>query len=96
VQALALAGGDGARVRHAIRHGADWLSGSQAANGGWQSAPDLETPEVDGEAMLALYLAQLGVGPDSLAPVTATSAALTVSVAAVGGDRPPLAAPAEN
>jgi hypothetical protein len=101
VQALALAGGDGARASRTIRRGANWLSGSQAANGGWQSAPDTETPEVDGEAMLALYLAQLGVRPDSLAPeaaaaVIGTSAALTVSVAAVGGDRPPLAAPAEN
>jgi hypothetical protein len=102
VQALALAAGNGARVRHAVRRGAEWLGSSQQANGGWQSAPDLETPEVDGEAMLALYLAQLVAGPDSLAPegaagaVTVTTSPLTVSVAAVGGNLPPLAAPAQN
>jgi hypothetical protein len=100
LQALALSSSHDFQARHAARRGAHWLSDNQAANGGWQSAPDVEYPEVDAEAALGLYLVQLATASQELEPsadsalaITATSAALSFGEPSPGG-LPPLASPA--
>jgi hypothetical protein len=84
IEALSLAATDRRANRQALR-GAQWLLTKQAANGGWEYAPGLESSLVDAEAMLALYLVHLSAPEDALTPGAAsdigqTSAPLTRKV----------------
>ncbi len=83
VQALALTASDTRRGRTEALRGAQWIAGKQAANGGWEYTPGSESPLVDGEAMLALYLSQLFSPEDALTPPAASDIGQTAQPLAV-------------
>jgi hypothetical protein len=96
--ALALASGSGLSGWTAALRGAGWLLRQQAADGGWKLPSGLENPQVDADAMLAIYLVASGWTSDDTGlraetndAVVATTASLS---AAIGNDvTPPVAAP---
>lgn len=59
VQNLALTFPDRIEAVEAIQNGAAWFAGLQGSWGGWEYAPGVENPMIDGEATLALLLARL-------------------------------------
>ncbi|HWA72313.1 MAG TPA: hypothetical protein VG937_08270 [Polyangiaceae bacterium] len=95
VQALALSSGNHRSVRRSQQRAAHWLISQQAANGGWLYAADQESPFLDAEIGLALYLAETAVGSregldaegaaSTAQPLSAPSSAATAA--------PPLAEP---
>jgi hypothetical protein len=96
--ALALAAGSGLRGWAAALRGVRWLLRQQAADGGWKLPSGVENPQVDADAMLAIYLVASGWKSDDLSlraesneQVVSTTAAL--STALENDTAPPVAAP---
>jgi hypothetical protein len=95
VQALALVGG-GNRARRAASRGASWLISQQAASGGFAYTTAVESALLDGEALLAIYLASRPGNGDDLAPdnaVGVTASALKLANKASLDGPPALSAP---
>jgi hypothetical protein len=98
--ALALAAGSGLRGWSAALRGAGWLLRQQAADGGWKLPNGVENPQVDSDAMLAIYLVASGCSGDELGLRTASTDTVVATRAALVADAemdpPPTAAPNEH
>lgn len=95
VQALALSSDGSRRGRRAEQRATDWLISQQGDNGGWLYAADQESPFLDAEIGLALFLAETAVGrSEGLAAEDAASSRRPLSAQPAALEAgPPLAAP---
>jgi hypothetical protein len=91
VQALALTQGARPSARRAEQRASNWLLSQQAANGGYLYSAAEESPSLDAEVGLALFLAGTSAGVrDGL---SAEGVATATQALGVDGDSPPLAQP---
>ncbi|HEY2735211.1 MAG TPA: hypothetical protein VGI70_14540, partial [Polyangiales bacterium] len=93
--ALMLAADSDLQSWAAAARGALWLIDHQTTSGGWVRADGIETPQVDADAMLAIYLVASGPGSDQLGLHADATEALALSSAAraASAGPPPSAAP---
>lgn len=82
MQALSLAVGGRVSVRRATHRAANWLISEQGPGGGWLYTADQESPFLDAEIGLALFLAETSVGAhDGLTADGAVSTARPLTAA---------------
>ena len=85
VAALALTSASDRQGRAEASRGARFLASKQASNGGWEYAAGSESPLVDGEAMLAIYLSHTSgdvLEPGPTSDIGQATSALTTAEAA--------------
>jgi hypothetical protein len=94
-QALALTQGARPSTRRAEKRASNWLISQQAANGGYLYTAALESPPLDAEIALALFLTGTSAGArDGLTAEGVATATQPLSAEpAANGDGPPLSQP---
>jgi hypothetical protein len=98
VQALSLLETAGQKPTRAASKGTSWLTSVQNPSGGWPYTSTLESPLLDGEVLLAVYLAKETTGDEDLTVddgVRSTTAPLSLSTRAASST-PPLSAPSAD